>query len=84
MTVAKAYSDSQRRELLQDLSTLKSDDDDALAQSAKWFLPLEAHARALRPEMLVVRSDRGAGKSAQAAFRNPGGIATSGCSSSKR
>lgn len=64
MTVAKAYSDSQRRELLQDLAALKSDDDDAVAQSAKWFLPLEAHVRALRPETLVVRGGRGAGKSA--------------------
>ena len=64
MTAARAYSDSQRRELLQDLTKLKSDDDDAVAQSAKWFLPLEAHGRALRPETLVVRGGRGAGKSA--------------------
>ncbi len=77
MTVAKAYSDSQRHELLQDLTALKSDDDDAVAQSAKWFLPLETHARALRPETLVVRGGRGAGKSSLFHFlghvqKNPG------------
>jgi hypothetical protein len=49
--------------LLGDLKTLKSDDDDAVAQSPRWFLPLDAHERALRPETLVVRGGRGAGKS---------------------
>src|ERR1041384_5255803 len=64
MTAARAYSDSQRLELLHDLTKLKSDDDDAVAHSAKRFLPLEAPGRALRPETLVVRGGRGAGKSA--------------------
>lgn len=64
MTSAKALSDGERAKLLHDLQTLKSDDDDAVAQDPKWFLPLEAHARALRPETLVVRGGRGAGKSA--------------------
>jgi hypothetical protein len=63
MTVVKALPDSERHDLLSDLAALKSDDDDAVAQSAKWFLPLESHARALRPETLVVRGGRGAGKS---------------------
>lgn len=63
MTAPKSLSDVDRRKLLNDLSTLKSDDDDAVAQDAKWFLPLDAHARALRPETLVVRGGRGAGKS---------------------
>jgi len=63
MTATKSLSDTDRRKLLNDLSTLKSDDDDAVAQDAKWFLPLDAHSRALRPETLVVRGGRGAGKS---------------------
>jgi hypothetical protein len=57
-------SDAQRKTLLGGLSRLKSDDDDAVAQSPIWFLPLESHARALRLETLVVRGGRGAGKSA--------------------
>lgn len=64
MTAPKALTDDQRITLLSDLKTLKSDEDDAVAQSPKWFLPLDAHARALRPETLVVRGGRGAGKSA--------------------
>jgi hypothetical protein len=64
MTAAKALTDNERQQLLRDLATLKSDDDDAVAQDPKWFLPLEAHARALRPETLVVRGGRGAGKTA--------------------
>lgn len=63
MTAPKSLSDADRTKLLEDLSTLKSDDDDAVAQDAKWFLPLDAHARALRSETLVVRGGRGAGKS---------------------
>jgi hypothetical protein len=64
MTAPKSLTDDQRIELLSDLTALKSDEDDPVAQSPKWFLPLEAHARALRPETLVVRGGRGAGKSA--------------------
>lgn len=63
MTAPKALTDSDRRTLLNDLAALKSDDDDAVQQSPIWFLPLDAHARALRPETLVVRGGRGAGKS---------------------
>jgi hypothetical protein len=63
MTPHKALNDIQRSALLHDLTTLKSDDDDAVAQSPQWFLPLDAHTRALRPETLVVRGGRGAGKS---------------------
>lgn len=63
MTAAKSLDDAARRRLLNDLMTLKSDDDDAVEQDAKWFLPLDAHARALRAETLVVRGGRGAGKS---------------------
>lgn len=59
----QALSDTDRRKLLGVLASLKSDDDDAVAQDAKWFLPLEAHLRALRLETLVVRGGRGAGKS---------------------
>jgi len=53
----------ERLELLQDLAALKSDDDDAVGQDPKWFLPLAAHRRALQAETLVVRGGRGAGKS---------------------
>lgn len=63
MTAPKSLGDTERRRLLNNLATLKSDDDDAVAQDPKWFLPLDAHARALRPETLVVRGGRGAGKS---------------------
>jgi hypothetical protein len=64
MTAPKTLSDAERRNLLNDLCSLKSDDDDAVSQDAKWFLPLDAHTRALRHETLVVRGGRGAGKSA--------------------
>lgn len=63
MTAPKSLDDTERKKLLTDLTTLKSDDDDAVAQDAKWFLPLDAHVRALRAETLVVRGGRGAGKS---------------------
>jgi hypothetical protein len=64
MTAPNFLTDDQRIALLSDLKALKSDEDDAVAQSPKWFLPLDAHARALRPETLVVRGGRGAGKTA--------------------
>jgi hypothetical protein len=60
---SRSISDDERSSLLNDLSTLKSDDDDAIVQDPKWFLPLAVHARALRLETLVVRGGRGAGKS---------------------
>jgi hypothetical protein len=63
MTAPRSLTDAERGTLLSDLSTLKSDDDDAVAQDPKWFLPLDAHRRALRLETLVVRGGRGAGKS---------------------
>ena len=63
MTAPRALDDAGRKKLLSDLTTLKSDDDDAVAQDPKWFLPLDAHERALRLETLVVRGGRGAGKS---------------------
>jgi hypothetical protein len=63
VTTSKALSPADRKELLSDLATLKSDDDDAVEQDPKWFLPLDVHLRALRPETLVVRGGRGAGKS---------------------
>jgi hypothetical protein len=64
MTTPKSLSDEERNALLRDLTSLRTDDDDAVAQDPKWFLPLDAHARALRPETLVVRGGRGAGKTA--------------------
>jgi hypothetical protein len=64
MTAPKRLEGSERSKLLHDLSSLRSDNDDAVVQDPKWFLPSEAHARAIRPETLVVRGGRGAGKSA--------------------
>lgn len=64
MTAPRSLEASDRSDRLRDLSALRSDDDDAVAQDPKWFLPSEAHARAIRPETLVVRGGRGAGKSA--------------------
>lgn len=64
MTAPRALSNENRLELLTDLANLHTDDDDATQQDPKWFLPLESHARALRPETLVVRAGRGAGKTA--------------------
>lgn len=61
---ARALEPEVRTLLLEGLAALKSDDDDAVAQDPKWFLPLAAHARALRPETLVIRGGRGAGKTA--------------------
>src|SRR5260370_6726206 len=63
MTAPRSLTDPERGKLLKDLTTLKSDDDDAVVQDPKWFLPLDAHVRALRLETLVVRGGRGAGKS---------------------
>lgn len=59
----KALSDEERRALLDDLARLRSDadaqpDDEVLQR----FLPLAAHDQALRHDVLVVRGDRGAGK----------------------
>ena len=64
MTAPRRLEGNERSKHLRDLSPLKSDDDDAVAQDPKWFLPSEAHARAIRAETLVVRGGRGAGKSA--------------------
>ncbi len=63
MTPTKSLTDSERSNLLSALTTLKTDDDDAVARDPKWFLPLDAHVHALRPETLVVRGGRGTGKS---------------------
>lgn len=59
----KALSDPERRKLLEDLSELPTDAD-AVKDDPKWFLPLRTHERALRPETLVVRGERGVGKTA--------------------
>ena len=64
MTAPRSLEEDVRRALLRNLATLKSDDDDAVQQDPKWFLPLDAHLRALRLETLIVRGGRGAGKSA--------------------
>jgi Asp-tRNA(Asn)/Glu-tRNA(Gln) amidotransferase A subunit family amidase len=42
-SAAKAIDPEKRNALLSDLATLKTDDDDAVSQDPKWFLPLDAH-----------------------------------------
>ena len=64
----RSLDDARRAALLRELSTLRSDGDDAVADDPRWFLPLEAHRHALRMEALVVRGGRGAGKSALFGF----------------
>ena len=59
----KAMSDAERRSLLQDLRRLSTDADQH-EDPLKVFLPLPIHGLALRPETLVVRGERGAGKTA--------------------
>lgn len=64
MTSAKSVlDDGQRRALLTDLQALASDAD-AHNQLVRVFLPLPSHAAALKPSILVIRGERGAGKTA--------------------
>ena len=55
--------DARRRALLTELQTMGSDAD-AHEDIEQIFLPLPMHAAALRPEKLIVRGERGAGKTA--------------------
>ncbi len=83
MTAPKLIEPQDRLLLLQDLTTLQSDADDAVQKDPKWFLLLDAHKRALRIETMIVRGGRGAGKSAlfdflQHVASNPSLIDTAG------
>jgi hypothetical protein len=67
-------NDQQRRALLRDLSRIGSAAE--YADSTSTFLPLPAHEAALRADTLVVRGERGAGKTALFAFVNSADEAT--------
>lgn len=64
MTKRIAMNDEERRQLLEELALLASDADQDAARIETVFLPLPSHGRALRPDILVVRGERGAGKTA--------------------
>jgi len=64
MTLATSVlDDARRRSLLADLQGLGSDAD-AHEELTRVFLPLPSHAAALKPSKLIVRGERGAGKTA--------------------
>jgi hypothetical protein len=54
----------ERRELLLDLATLDYREAENRERLDRVFLPLPAHSMALRPEVVIIRGGRGAGKSA--------------------
>jgi hypothetical protein len=54
----------QRLPLLERMSLLTHEEAENLTKHAQTFLPLPSHRLALRPEIVVVRGGRGAGKSA--------------------
>lgn len=64
MTTKNALSAADRTSLLDDLQRLRSDADQLDANHLlERFLPLPAHERALSRDVMVVRGERGAGKS---------------------
>ncbi|HKQ71693.1 MAG TPA: hypothetical protein VJT73_20255 [Polyangiaceae bacterium] len=64
MSTQNALSSSERAALLEDLQRLRSDADQLDERSLlQRFLPLHAHERALSRDVMVVRGERGAGKS---------------------
>ncbi len=60
----KALTADERRRLLDELAGWPSDADVDLTDSLRIFLPLPQHAQALRDRIMVVRGERGAGKTA--------------------
>lgn len=61
--MSSVLSDEERRQHLLDLQAISSDAD-AHDEMLPVFLPLPSHASALHPSKLIVRGDRGAGKTA--------------------
>jgi hypothetical protein len=61
---ARALKPEQRRRLLDDLSRLSIEADRDKADIQHVFLPLPRHSRALHPQTMVIRGERGAGKTA--------------------
>lgn len=62
-------TDSERFALLRDLALLEPAAEHT-PDPTRWFLPLPAHETALRADTLVVRGERGAGKTSLFAFVN--------------
>lgn len=63
----------ERRGLLGDLVSLARTEAENFGDDVtKWFLPLPVHRLALRPETVIVRGGRGAGKSALFRLLGPG------------
>lgn len=54
----------ERLALLEDLETLSHREAEVASDPIRFFLPLPSHRLALRPEVVVIRGVRGAGKSA--------------------
>ena len=57
-----AMDDAERRALLDQLQMLRPDSDHPTAEFVRIFLPLPMHQLALREEVMLVRGERGAGK----------------------
>jgi hypothetical protein len=60
----KTLGQEERARLVEQLSHLTSEADAEQSGIERVFLPLSRHALALRPETLVIRGERGAGKTA--------------------
>ena len=58
----QALSDDQRRELLAQIAALGTDAD--IVNPLRQFLPLPEHGRSLDPQIMLIRGERGAGKTA--------------------
>lgn len=61
--MATALTDAERRELLEELAQIGTDAD-TNASALRVFLPLAQHGRALDPQVMLIRGERGAGKTA--------------------
>lgn len=67
MTPGSVLHDGERKELLHQLQQLASDAD-ATADRIRTFLPLRWYTQALQPRTMLVRGERGAGKTALFSF----------------
>ncbi len=67
----------ERKRLLGDLQSMARTEAENFGEDVtRWFLPLPVHRLALRPETVIVRGGRGAGKSALFRLLGPGFDAT--------
>lgn len=60
--MTKALSIEERRELLEQIASLGTDAD--IVDPLQQFLPLPEHGRSLDPQVMLIRGERGAGKTA--------------------